>query len=94
VVWLPYSRANDDKSSITDRLPSRTECCLPQNAFVFCCFDNTFKINPQIFEIWMRLLVAETVLKAVGLSELITTSLEDSEALALRLARDRHCPAG
>ncbi|MFY9897785.1 MAG: hypothetical protein WAK67_08315 [Xanthobacteraceae bacterium] len=93
-MWLPYSRANDDKSSITDRLPSRTECCLPQNAFVFCCFDNTFKINPQIFEIWMRLLVAKAVLKAVGLSELITTSLEDYEALALRLARDRHCPAG
>lgn len=95
MVWLPYSnQANDDKSSITDRLPNRTECGLPQNALVFCCFDNTFKINPQIFEIWMRLLAAKTVLKAVGLSELITTSLEDYEALALRLARDRHCPAG
>ena len=35
----------------------------------------------------MRLLAAKTVLKAVGLSELITTSLEDYEALALRLAR-------
>jgi protein O-GlcNAc transferase len=38
--------------------------------------------------------VTASLLKAVGLSELITTSLEDYEALALRLARDRHCPAG
>jgi predicted O-linked N-acetylglucosamine transferase (SPINDLY family) len=29
---------------------------LPENAFVFCCFNNTTKILPEIFDIWMRLL--------------------------------------
>jgi predicted O-linked N-acetylglucosamine transferase (SPINDLY family) len=151
---------------------------LPETAFVFCCFNNAFKLTPQIFDIWMRLLratensvlwlaeanptastnlrreaekrgvsperlifapkvasiadhlarhrqadlfldtlpynahattsdalwvglpvltclgstfagrVAASLLKAVGLAELITTSLEDYEALALKLAQD------
>lgn len=36
--------------------PSREDFGLPQNAFVFCCFNNTFKIEPDVFRIWMRLL--------------------------------------
>jgi predicted O-linked N-acetylglucosamine transferase (SPINDLY family) len=59
VVWLPDSyQANDDKSPIAEHVPTRSECGLPETAFVFCCFNNTFKINPQIFDIWMRLLAA------------------------------------
>src|SRR5262249_21952296 len=43
VVWLPDTyQANDDKSQTAERLPTRTECGLPENAFVFCCFNNTF----------------------------------------------------
>lgn len=179
VVWLPDSYyVNDSRRTIAETIPSRTECALPDGAFVFCCFNNTFKITPQSFDIWMRLLksvegsvlwliegnetasanlrreaekrgvaperlvfagrtkpdvhlarhkhadlfldtlpynahttacdalwagvpvvtcqgksfagrVAASVLKAVGLDELITTSLEDYEARALTLARDR-----
>ena len=59
VVWLPDTyQANDDKSGIAERVPTRAECCLPETGFVFCCFNNTFKINPQIFDVWMRLLAA------------------------------------
>jgi predicted O-linked N-acetylglucosamine transferase (SPINDLY family) len=28
---------------------------LPENGFVFCCFNNNYKIVPEIFDIWMRL---------------------------------------
>ncbi len=31
---------------------------LPETGFVFCCFNNHWKINRPIFEIWMRLLAA------------------------------------
>jgi protein O-GlcNAc transferase len=152
---------------------------LPENGFVFCCFNNTYKLNPWMFDIWMRLLrevpgsvlwlreegrtaaqnlgnearargvdparvifarrtpafadhlarhrladlfldtlpynahttasdalaaglplltcagsayagrVAGSLLRAIGLPELITTSLQDYEALALKLAGDR-----
>jgi protein O-GlcNAc transferase len=38
--------------------PSRAECGLPDAGFVFCCFNNAFKILPDVFAIWMRLLRA------------------------------------
>ncbi len=59
VVWLPDSyQANDEKRQISERRPTRHECALPETAFVFCCFNNTYKITPEIFDIWMRLLGA------------------------------------
>jgi predicted O-linked N-acetylglucosamine transferase (SPINDLY family) len=38
--------------------PSRAACGLPEKAFVFCCFNNSFKILPEVFAIWMRVLQA------------------------------------
>lgn len=37
---------------------SRAECELPEAGFVFCCFNNGYKITPAFFDIWMRLLAA------------------------------------
>jgi predicted O-linked N-acetylglucosamine transferase (SPINDLY family) len=181
VVYLPDSyQANDGKRVISDLDLSRAQAGLPEHAFVFCSFNNTFKLNPPIFDVWMRVLrqvddsvlwlleasagvpdnlrreaerngvagsrlvfaprmtmedhlarhrladlfldtlpynahttasdalwaglpvvtclgttfagrVAGSLLKAVGLPELITNSLQDYEALALKLARE---PAG
>jgi predicted O-linked N-acetylglucosamine transferase (SPINDLY family) len=36
--------------------PSRAEAGLPEEAFVFCAFNNNFKITAPVFDIWMRLL--------------------------------------
>ncbi|MDP1716900.1 MAG: hypothetical protein Q8L40_02390, partial [Burkholderiales bacterium] len=41
---------------IAERTPARAECGLPETGFVFCCFNNNYKITPQTFEVWMRLL--------------------------------------
>jgi predicted O-linked N-acetylglucosamine transferase (SPINDLY family) len=40
------------------RLPSRAEAGLPPEGFVFCCFNNSWKITEPVFSIWMRLLQA------------------------------------
>ena len=57
VVRLPDSyQVNDAKRVIAERTPSRAEAGLPQTGFVFCCFNNNYKITPQVFDIWMRLL--------------------------------------
>jgi predicted O-linked N-acetylglucosamine transferase (SPINDLY family) len=37
---------------------SRGDVGLPDDAFVFCCFNNTYKINPKMYDLWMRLLHA------------------------------------
>jgi protein O-GlcNAc transferase len=59
IVWLPDSyQANDIRRRISDSIPTREECGLPRSGFVFCCFNNTIKIGPEIFDVWMRLLAA------------------------------------
>ena len=59
VVWLPGSfMVNDAARPIADRTPTRTELQLPDGAFVFCCFNQPYKIGPKIFDVWMRLLRA------------------------------------
>ncbi len=184
LVHLPDCyQCNDDNRVISERAPTRTECGLPEQGFVFCCFNNAYKITPDLFDIWMRLLravpnsvlwllddnpwakanlrreasarevapqrivfapkapqadhlarhpladlfldtipynahttasdalwaglplvtcagdnfacrVAGSLLGAIGISELVTASLEEYEALALRLARDGDLLAG
>lgn len=179
VAYLPDTYWPTDSGRLLDEAaPTRGEIGLPETGFVFCCFNQNYKIAPGIFDIWMRLLhqvdgsvlwlvednadaarnlrqeaerrgvsasrvvfaprvkleeylarlplasllldtlpfnahttasdalwaglpvvtcagasfaarVAGSLLRAVGLPELITDSLEDYEALALKLARDR-----
>jgi protein O-GlcNAc transferase len=58
-VQLPDTYfVNDRTKAIAATTPSRAEAGLPANAFVFCCFNNSFKMGAAIFEIWMRLLAA------------------------------------
>jgi len=49
---------NDSKRPI-GKASSRKDCKLPENTFVFCCFNQSFKILPAMFDIWMRLLKAK-----------------------------------
>ena len=178
LVHLPGCyQPNDSRRAIAAATPSRAECGLPAAGFVFGCFNSSYKITPEVFGTWMRLLsavpdsvlwlfeaqstaaanlrreatsrgiaadrlifaprlppadhlarhrltdlfldtfpvnahttasdalwagcplltisgdtfiarVAGSLLRAVGLSELVTSSLAEYEALALRLARD------
>ncbi len=177
VVYLPDSYQANDRKKAIGQPPSRLASGLPERGFVFCSFNNPYKITPQLFDVWTRLLnqtegsvlwlleldkaakrnllnealargiaparivfapfvklkehlargsladlcldtlpvnghtttsdalwmgvpvltccgstfagrVAASLLSAIGLRELITQSLEDYEALALKLARD------
>lgn len=57
IIFLPNSyQVNDNKRRISNRIPIRAECGLPEDAFVFCCFNVPYKIGPDEFDIWMRLL--------------------------------------
>jgi len=58
VVYLPDCyQANDRKKEIAARGPTRAESCLPETGFVFCCFNNSYKILPELFDRWMRILL-------------------------------------
>jgi protein O-GlcNAc transferase len=57
ILRLPYSyQPNDRGRRISSRVPTRAQAQLPDDAFVFACFNNTFKITPDVFDVWMRLL--------------------------------------
>jgi len=57
VVRLPDSyQVNDRQRRIADRTPSRAEMGLPERGFVFCSFNNSYKIRPAVFDVWMRLM--------------------------------------
>ena len=59
IVHLPDSyQANDSKRAIAVRAPSRKDVGLPAQGFVFCCFNNNWKITEPVFAVWMRLLDA------------------------------------
>lgn len=57
IVRLPHSyQPFDARPGATECTMTRAEAGLPADAFVFCCFNNRFKFNPDIFDVWMRIL--------------------------------------
>jgi predicted O-linked N-acetylglucosamine transferase (SPINDLY family) len=56
-IRLAHSfQVNDPSRRPSDCVFSRAELGLPPTGFVFCCFNNNYKINPAIFDCWMRML--------------------------------------
>jgi protein O-GlcNAc transferase len=81
IVYLPNSyQVNDTKRSISSRGIMRAECGLPVEGFVFCCFNNNYKILPAVFDSWMK------ILKQVGGS--VLWLLGDNPTVAANLRRE------
>lgn len=78
VVCLPDTfQVNDATRVIGEWPPSRIEAGLPATGFVFCSFNNTYKITPAMFDVWMRLLrgVDGSVLWLLGGNETVVANL-------------------
>ncbi|HET9404682.1 MAG TPA: tetratricopeptide repeat protein [Burkholderiales bacterium] len=58
LVRLPESLQVNSRVRPMVETPLRRNLGLPDKSFVFCCFNQTYKILPEIFAIWMRLLEA------------------------------------
>jgi predicted O-linked N-acetylglucosamine transferase (SPINDLY family) len=57
IVYLPNTyQVNDSKRRISAKKLTRAEVGLPEDAFVFCCFNSNYKIVAAIFDSWMRIL--------------------------------------
>ncbi|HEX4240917.1 MAG TPA: tetratricopeptide repeat protein [Steroidobacteraceae bacterium] len=85
VVYLPGSfQANDDRRVIGAAAPSRAECGLPERGFVFCSFNNTYKINPAFFAVWLDLLreMPDSVLWLLGEDDAARRNLRGRAAAA------------
>jgi predicted O-linked N-acetylglucosamine transferase (SPINDLY family) len=69
VVYLPDTfQVNDSDRQTVGPAPRRGELGLPDSGFVFCSFNNNYKLNPDMFDVWMRILsmVDHSVLWLLG----------------------------
>jgi predicted O-linked N-acetylglucosamine transferase (SPINDLY family) len=57
IAYLPHTYMVDDSKRVASlRVFTKEECGLPENAFIFCCFNNDYKFNSQILDCWSRIL--------------------------------------
>ena len=57
IAYLPHCyQVNDRRRPLPASRPSRLECGLPETGFVFAAFNANYKITPEVFSVWMRLL--------------------------------------
>ena len=57
VVYLPDTfMVNHSSRVMAEPAPRRAHAGLPEDGFVFCCLGNNYKITPEVFDVWMRLL--------------------------------------
>ncbi len=85
IARLPHCYLpNDDAQPVAAEAPRRADLGLPGNAFVFCALHNTYKLNPPVFDVWMRLLrdTPGSVLWLRGGEEVMRSNLAARGALA------------
>ena len=57
IIYLPNTyQVRDSTQKISNKIFTKDELGLPKNSFVFCCFNQNYKITPSVFDIWMRLI--------------------------------------
>lgn len=56
IIYLPNYQANDNRTEIANIEFTRGELGLPEKGVIYCCFNNSYKFTPSIFDSWMRIL--------------------------------------
>jgi protein O-GlcNAc transferase len=85
VIHLPHCyQANDDMQAISNRSVDRKDYNLPLDSFVYCSFNQPYKIDANLFDIWMRILknVNSSVLWLIERSPLATDNLKQAAVKA------------
>ncbi len=80
-VYMPYTyMMSDPHQPISDREWKRSDFGLPDNVFVFCSYNKPYKIEPVMFDVWMRILrqIPNSVLWLRSLSELTQKNLKQA----------------
>ncbi len=98
IAYLESYQANDRKRAISEKQFTRMELGLPEKGFVFCCFNNNYKILPATFDGWMRILkeVGGSVLFLYAENKWVEANLKkEAEARGIsssRLVFGEHMP--
>jgi len=84
IVYLPSFQANDSKQSQAVTSFTRQDLGLPSKGFIFCCFNNTYKITPLTLDSWAQILknVEDSVLLVFASNE--TAQIHLAKEITLR----------
>jgi len=76
-IYLPRHFQAQDNSLFLEKAPCKRELGLPEDTFIFCAINNTYKITSEEFDIWMRLLheVPDSVLWLYAANEIARENL-------------------
>jgi len=76
-LYLPDVYQVNDTQRVIGETPSRAACGLPDDGFIYCSFNGSYKISPDVFAVWMRILdrVPNSVLWLVADNEIAKTNL-------------------
>jgi len=71
IIYLPCFQANDSNQSEAVSSFTRQDLGLPSKGFIFCCFNNTYKITPLTLDSWAQILknVEDSVLLVFASNE-------------------------
>lgn len=61
IVCMPNCYQPNDRNRLIGSVPTRQEIGLPEEAFVFCCFNQAYKLNPETADAWAKILVGVPV---------------------------------
>ena len=89
-IYMPTTfQLNDSKRQISSAL-TREEYGLPKNKFIYACLNNNYKITPEVFAIWMRILkrVPESIIWLLEDNQWSKANLQ-KEAIKYGVAEDR-----
>jgi protein O-GlcNAc transferase len=79
IIYLPSYQVNDRKRKIAEKQFTKKELGLPEDKFIFACFNNNYKFIPDIFTAWMKILksVDDSILYLYAENELVKINLLD-----------------
>lgn len=82
LLYLPSYQVNDSRRHSSEGIMTRADLRLPAQAFVFCCFNASYKISPLMFASWMRILqrVPGSVLCLLKENDTVMANLEREAA--------------
>ena len=71
ILYLPHFQVNS-QLSISSKTFTKESCNLPKDKFIFCCFNQSYKIIPSVFSLWMEILskAKESVIWLVSSNDL------------------------
>jgi protein O-GlcNAc transferase len=91
IAYLPECYQCNDRKRPTAAIPfTRSKTGLPEKGFVFCCFNSSHKLTPEVFRIWMRILngIDDSVLWLLDSSPSVRRNLSQ-EAIRLGVLPNR-----